>query len=508
MKKLAIMLLTLVMLVSMSGIMAISAYADDGVRPQEFWANANEYTSWSLNEREGYSVDEILSIDGSLPNGMFTEIDSWGRLILSGTPTSAGTYQVTFTLNVNDGKDSWGTGLTCIFHIEGGREDYTLPTYYANLNAGQEYWLPFDMDSAGSIDNYKLKAGNLPDGMYGDMDRNGLYIGGTPTKSGTYSFTIAAHNSSYDCWVSQPVTLTVKGNAAPRITKQPTGETIVEGGHDSFIARADNANKITWRFVSSDTKTTIKASDGPSYFPGLQVSGTDKEQLSISNVPLSLDGWSAEAMFEGPGGTVYSNGAVIRVKRTELKTPVINTPPADAKLKPGEKITLTVSANSPDGNKLSYQWYKADKNGDAKGEAIPGATSASCTVNYEEGTFYYYCMVYNNRNGDISAPARTSSAKVVGAAAPTPTAKPSPAPSAQPTEAPKESAAPEKPAEKAEKADHTVAFIIGGVAAIALICATLIVIQRGEASRHPERYSKQIERANEYRKAHRHTVDK
>ena len=518
MKKLAVLFLTLVMLVSMAAMTAVSAYADDGVKPTEFWCTVNEYASWSLNEREGYSVERILSVDGDLPYGMDTEIDNLGRLILSGTPYSVGDYKVTFALDVNDGNYSWGTGLSCIFHVENAKkDDYTLSPYYVTLDAGQKYWIPFDMDSAGFIDNYKLKDGNLPDGMYGDMDRNALYIAGTPVKSGTYDFTIAAHNSSFDCWVSQPIHITVTGNAAPVITKQPTGETIVEGSGNSFIARADYATKITWRFVSPDTKTTIKASDGPSYFAGLQVSGTDKEQLFISNVPLSLDGWSAEALFEGAGGSVYSKGAIIKVVKPELKNPVISDKIIDGKLNPGETVTLKdgetvtliVNASSPDNNKLSYQWYKTEKNGNYGGTAIPGATSASLEVKYEEGTHYYYCMVYNNRDGEISSPLSSSAACVIGAPTPTPapSAEPTPVPSAEPeepAETPEEPAAPEKPEEKSEKADHTVAFIIGGVAAVALICATLIVIQRGVAKRYPDRYSEQIRRVDEYRESHRH----
>lgn len=507
------------MLVSMAAMTAVSAYADDGVEPEEYWATADEYASWVLNERQGYSVERILSVDGVLPYGMDTEIDSWGQLLLSGTPNSAGDYKVTFALDVNDGSYSWGTGLTCIFHIENGkRGDYTLSPYYVTMNAGQKYWIPFDMDSAGFIDNFKLKEGNLPDGMYGDMDKNGLYVAGTPVKSGTYEFTIAAHNRSYDCWVNQPIIATVNGNAAPTITKQPTGETIVEGSGNSFIAKADNATKIVWRFVSPDTKTAIMASDGPSYFSGLQVSGTDKEQLYISNVPLSMDGWSAEAKFDGPGGTAYSMSAAIHVVKPELKNPVISDKIIDGKLNPGETVTLndgeivtlTVNASSPDNNKLSYQWYKTVKNGNYGGTAIPGATSANWDIKCveSEGTVYYYCMVYNNRDGEISSPVSSSAACVIAAPAPTPVPSaepnPTPAPSAEPSVAPEEPAAPEKAPEKSEKADHTVAFIIGGVAAVALICATLIIIQRGVAKRYPDRYSEQIRRADEYRASHRH----
>ena len=43
-------------------------------------------------------------------------------------------------------------------------------------------------------------------------------------------------------------------------------------------------------------------------------------------------------------------------------------------------------------------------------------------------------------------------------------------------------------------------LIVGGVAAVAIICATLIIIQRGAARRYPDKYSEQIERARNMRR--------
>ena len=59
----------------------------------------------------------------------------------------------------------------------------------------------------------------------------------------------------------------------------------------------------------------------------------------------------------------------------------------------GEEVTLSVSAASPDGGTLSYQWYR-------EGSAISGATNAVYTPDTgTAGTHVYYAVVTNTNNG-------------------------------------------------------------------------------------------------------------
>lgn len=59
------------------------------------------------------------------------------------------------------------------------------------------------------------------------------------------------------------------------------------------------------------------------------------------------------------------------------------------------ELELTVTATSPDGGALSYQWYEAPSR-QGTGSPIAGATDASYTVPTDQlGTAYYYVMVTN-----------------------------------------------------------------------------------------------------------------
>lgn len=510
-KRILTAILTVTMLVSLACAMTVSAFANDGVDNKvEYYATAGSEVCWSLNESRGFSVISILQTRGDIPGGLHTSIGSDGQLYLFGKPDKAGTYEFDFTVHVeNDELGDWDDMIYVTLHVEPeAAEDVTLPTYYATLDAGKYVRIPFDMGCSGHISDSTLRWGNLPDGMSGTGNENSLYIEGTPCKAGVYEFAFAAYNGYDHYWAIQPCRITVIGNSAPVITKQPTGE-YVEVGHDTcFVAKADNATKITWLFVSKDSKAVINACDGPSYFRGLIVSGCYDELLDLDNVPMSMDGWYAEAKFEGPGGITYSAPAFIYVcepepyRPPELAVPVIRTQPGSAKLNPGETATLSVNAYAPDGNALTYQWYKNDENSNRGGQEIVGATGSSLSVSYEEGTHYYYCVVYNNTRTMTSKGVITSVAFIDGApqtvitaapaetSAPAPTVTPAPAPAETPAPAAAEAVPTAAPASSssgasvtaeqvanrsAEKADHTVAFLVSGVVAVAMICATLLI---------------------------------
>ena len=360
------------------------------------------------------------------------------------------------------------------------------------LSAGADYVNSFEAGTdIGSIQvfssnlvikSYEKYAGSLPAGLSLSWDDYGIYMAGTPTTAGNYSssYNVVTENGTYSFIINLSITGGTTPTEAPvtgeppHITKHPTGETVEPGGSAQFVARADDATKITWRLVSKDTTVTYNAADGPDYFPGLSVDGLGTERLTLENIPSSLNEWCVEAKFENANGASYSNGARITVKAantntnnnnstnnnnannnstdnnannsnnsnddqsagTDLgnnglttKTPNINMAPQSTRLKKGETCTLTVQATSPNNGELSYQWYSTNVNNRGMATPIDGATEASYTPAQTEGTMYYCVAVMNTREGVTSEPVYTDLAEVSFE----PEATPTPVATATPT---------------------------------------------------------------------------
>lgn len=100
----------------------------------------------------------------------------------------------------------------------------------------------------------------------------------------------------------------------PVITKNPTGETLTPGGKTWFIAHADGATILTWEFVSPNG-VVYSVTETMSQHPGLELDISQADTVAVSNVPLSLNGWSVQARFDGPGGSVTSQAALITVQQ-------------------------------------------------------------------------------------------------------------------------------------------------------------------------------------------------
>ena len=284
----------------------------------------------------------------------------------------------------------------------------------------------------------------------------------------------------------------------PVVTKHPTGETVDEGGSAVFIARADNATEIIWRIVSNDTTNTVQAADAPAYF-GCIVNGLGTEQLVIGNIPASMDGWRVEAMFKGPGGVAFSNGALIRVNGVTVKAPTISAQPQPLSLAAGETGTLSVSAAAVEGT-LSFQWYSNSANSNQHGNAIEGATQATFSPEEKTGTTYYYVTVTSVLNGRRSDEVVSNAVAVTFAAPIDPEATPrvtpvpgSPAPlvpvvdtptdEPETTQRPASERDPERSASTAqERAGNALNMltIVGGVLAVAALVGgiTALVVRR------------------------------
>ena len=115
------------------------------------------------------------------------------------------------------------------------------------------------------------------------------------------------------------------------ITYQPANATITPGGATSFIAHADHATGICWRFISPEGQEyslieTLKLHPGLSMNIHIydkeilsmstmprSFTATDGDSLSMSNVPASLNGWGIKAAFYGPDTVVESSVAYLTV---------------------------------------------------------------------------------------------------------------------------------------------------------------------------------------------------
>lgn len=281
--------------------------------------------------------------------------------------------------------------------------------------------------------------GSIPEGLQLSYVGADVYLTGTPTMSGSYTAQINMETESgpvsftLNITVSTavvsptfaPVEDTVMDTSKPPvITKNPTGETVEAGGTAQFVARADNAESFVWRIVSADTTNTIPARDAAYYFTGLEVSGTDTERLTLSNIPKSMNGWAVECKFTNAAGSSFTTGAIIRVSgatgttndpkdtasnantgtnTSELQAPKINTQPKGAELSAGQSHTMTVYASNASGiGTLTYQWYSSDSNNMNNIKAIDGANTTSYTAPETAGTKYYCVGVWLSKDGQKS----------------------------------------------------------------------------------------------------------
>ena len=100
-----------------------------------------------------------------------------------------------------------------------------------------------------------------------------------------------------------------------RITKDPTGEVVDEGGKAYFVARAENYSGITWLISNNDGSILYQDGAAASMFPGLQISGLGTETLCLQGIPYDMSGWKVQAQFSGLGGPLSTSYAYITVNR-------------------------------------------------------------------------------------------------------------------------------------------------------------------------------------------------
>ena len=116
----------------------------------------------------------------------------------------------------------------------------------------------------------------------------------------------------------QTVTVTEPTATQPQpvvVTKHPTDEYLEYNWKCWFVAHADNATSVTWEFLSPDGKLH-SVDETVQMNPNLFLDVSKGDTVALERAPLSLNGWSVQARFEGPGGSATTDPAKITVKQS------------------------------------------------------------------------------------------------------------------------------------------------------------------------------------------------
>lgn len=127
---------------------------------------------------------------------------------------------------------------------------------------------------------------------------------------------------------------------APAIIKHPGGETVNEGDWTSFVATASNVESCYWRLVDAKGEA-YQCESLPRVFPGVTVDET-MGKLKLYHIPRELDGAKISCVFTGPGGSIETQAAILKVRYEQTEeTPepapeVTEMPEATEEPKPAE----------------------------------------------------------------------------------------------------------------------------------------------------------------------------
>ena len=100
----------------------------------------------------------------------------------------------------------------------------------------------------------------------------------------------------------------------PRITKNPTDETVPINGKCQFVTRYENADLAEWHFISPDGYRDLTYADAEKEFPTLQIINGYAKDMTLDSIPAALNGWRVYCRFSNNAGSADFGSALITVQ--------------------------------------------------------------------------------------------------------------------------------------------------------------------------------------------------
>ena len=175
-------------------------------------------------------------------------------------------------------------------------------------------------------------------------------------------------------------------NAAngPKVTKDPTDETVKPGESAWFVAKHTGAILARWHFVSPDGSDYEYTNEAVSkQFPQMKIVGGDQGTMQLQNIPLNANGWKVYCRYSNNSGTADTKMATITVQGgTQAPAAADST----ASAAPASASTVVVNdwTTAADLNAaISISGVSFSAPG---GAALPGGTSSNPSFRAKTGT--------------------------------------------------------------------------------------------------------------------------
>ncbi|WP_414661646.1 beta strand repeat-containing protein [Horticoccus sp. 23ND18S-11] len=307
------------------------------------------------------SAGESWVVGGSVPPGLTfnngassgTVNTPTGVLIMSGTPTTAGTYVLSLRAYEKPNAGGASSPLWSYTVVVTGGVAATAPSFTTHP-ATQTV-------TAGANVTFTVAATGSPTPTL-QWRKNGVNISGQTGTSLTLSSVAVADGGSYTCVATNSVTsvtsnaatLTVNAaTVAPAFSTHPTTQTVTAGANVTFTVAATGSPTPTLQWQKN----------------GSNLAGQTGTSLTLSSVALA-DGGSYTCVATNSVTSVTSNAATLTVNAATV-APAFSTHPTSQTVTAGANVTFTVAATGSPTPTL--QWQK-------NGSNLAGQTGTSLTL--------------------------------------------------------------------------------------------------------------------------------